>query len=98
MGMYTELILGAELKEDTPKDVIETLRYFAGEIERPEKLAVDLGMNWPILRGGSYYFAVNHPVVKMWFDDIGGSWKISSRNNIKNYGNEIENFLAWLKP
>jgi hypothetical protein len=30
---YTELIFGATLKEDTPIEVIETLRYFIGDID-----------------------------------------------------------------
>lgn len=33
MGMYTELILGVSLKEDTPNDVIEALKYMIGEVD-----------------------------------------------------------------
>lgn len=31
MGMYTELILGAELRKDTSEKVIEVLRFILGE-------------------------------------------------------------------
>lgn len=33
MGMYTELIFGADLKKDTPKNVIEALKYMIGDTE-----------------------------------------------------------------
>jgi hypothetical protein len=33
MGMYTELIFGAELKKDTPNEVIEALKYMLRETE-----------------------------------------------------------------
>ena len=52
--MYTELIFGASLKTDTPKEVIDTLRYMVGDIEQPEKLAFDSSRN-PLI-GGSHYF------------------------------------------
>lgn len=96
MGMYTELIFGAELKKETPNEVIETLRYMVGDIEKPQKLAFDADRN--PLRGGSYYFAVNKSVSKIWLDNIDNQWHISARANIKNYDNEIEQFLEWIKP
>jgi hypothetical protein len=96
MGMYTELIFGARLKKDTPNEVIETLRYLVGDIEKPEKVAIDLWRN--PLNFGSYYFAVNSPVRKMWFDEIDEKWHISTRANIKNYESDIEKFLEWIKP
>jgi hypothetical protein len=96
MGMYTELIFGAKLKKDTPNEVIETLRYLVGDIEKPEKVAIDLWRN--PLNFGSYYFAVNSPVRKMWFDEIDEEWHISTRANIKNYESDIEKFLEWIKP
>ena len=46
MGMYTELIFGASLKTDTPKEVIDTLRYMVGDIEQPEKLVFDNNPCW----------------------------------------------------
>jgi hypothetical protein len=101
MGMYTELILGASLKKDTPDSVINTLKYMAGEIdEEPEGFPFkDQSARLAyLLNHGSYYFAVNNSVVKIWQDEIGRNWRISSRSNIKNYDDEIETFLAWLKP
>lgn len=96
MGMYTELIFGASLHENTPSEVIETLRYMIGDIEKPKNLLFDSERN-PLL-GSSYYFGVNEPVNKMWFDDIDKCWHISTRCNIKNYDQDIQNFLKWIEP
>lgn len=99
MGMYTELIFGAEFKEDTPTQVIKALRYMLGELEeKPEDFPLLEGRCEWLFQGGSYYFAINNPVNKMWFDTIDNSWHISTRSNIKNYENEIETFLEWIKP
>ena len=97
MGMYTELIFGAELKEDTPDKVVRALKYMIGELEeRPFDFPLSV-CDW-LFRGGSYYFAINEPVNKMWHDEITETWHISTRSNIKNYGSDIETFLEWIKP
>ena len=98
MGMYTELIFGADLKKETPQSVIDTLSYIIGNTaDKPRDFPFPDGrLEW-LLRGGSYYFAVNEPVSKMW-EDSSGCWRISTRSNIKNYGSEIEEFLSWIKP
>jgi len=97
MGMYTELILGAKLKKDTPDTVIQSLQYLLGyRSDMPNGFPFD-GVRNP-LRGGSYYFGVTDAVYQMKYDDISEAWQISTRANIKNYNNEIENFLDWLKP
>ena len=99
MGMYTELILGAELNKDTPKLVIDSLKYMIGETEeKPDEFPLPDGRCEWLLQGGSYYFAVSSPVSKMWKDEIDRCWHISTRSNIKNYSNEIETFLEWLEP
>lgn len=96
MGMYTELIFGARLKRQTPKEVIDTLNYMCGNTEvEPENYQWRKHRN--PLRGGSYYFAVHERVTRFWHDEIAG-WTLSSRANIKNYDGEIEAFLQWIKP
>lgn len=94
--MYTELIFGAMLKTDTPKEVIDTLRYMVGNIEQPEKLAFNSNRN--PLRGGSHYFGLISGATKMYYNDIAECWVLSSRANIKNYDRDIETFLEWIKP
>jgi hypothetical protein len=99
MGMYTELIFGAELKKETPSEVIEALKYMLGETEeKPNNFPLPDGRCEWLFTGGSYYFAVNNAVCKMWLDDIDGQYHISTRSNIKNYENEIETFLEWILP
>lgn len=99
MGMYTELIFGAELKKDTPNEVIEALKYMIGETkEKPVNFPLPDGRCEWLFQGGSYYFAINNSVTKMWLDDIDKQWHISTRSNIKNYEGEIETFLEWIKP
>lgn len=98
MGDYTELILGARLKKDTPKNVIETLRFMIGDAERPEALAFETSSGRCPLRSCSYYFAVTEPITKMYYDDIAKCWILSSRASIKNHEYEIDAFLDWMKP
>lgn len=99
MGMYTELIFGAELKKDTPSQVIEALKYMIGETkEKPSDFPLPDGRCEWLFQGSSYYFAINNSVTKMWLDDIDKQWHISTRSNIKNYESEIETFLEWIKP
>lgn len=88
MGMYTELILGAELKRETPIEVIERINaYISGDTEDTSPLI-----------GASCYFAVNNSHCNFYLDHISNTWRISSRSNIRNYKGEIQSFLEWLKP
>lgn len=99
MGMYTELIFGAELKKDTPNEVIEALKYMLGEIKtKPTNFPLPDGICEWLFQGCSYYFAINKAVSKMWLDNIDKCYHISTRSNIKNYKNEIEIFLEWIEP
>lgn len=98
MGMYTELIFGASLKKGTPTNVIEALKYMTGETqEKPEDFPLPEGRCEWMFKNSSYYFGVSEPLKKMWFDEIGNSWILSTRSNIKNYEGEIETFLNWIE-
>ena len=47
--------------------------------------------------GGSYYFAgAMSPEFKN--DVVDKQWSLFARTNIKNYDNEIEKFIDWIKP
>ena len=99
MGMYTELIFGAELKKETPSSVIEALKYMLGDREdKPEDFPLSDGRCEWLFQGASYYFGISSPVNRFTFDSMCGTWQLSTRSNIKNYGGEIEEFLAWIKP
>jgi hypothetical protein len=100
MGIYTELIFGARIKKDAPKQVINTLHYLVNGRKLFEDVEIEKTVtdNRNVLNGGgSYYFGVCESLAKMWFDDIINQWIVSSRTNIKNYESEIETFLEWIK-
>lgn len=99
MGMYTELILGAELYRDTPDYVINILRYMIGEIaEKPSYFPFKEENIEYMLTKSSYYFGISESLRKIWKDNIDGKYRISVRCNCKNYNNEIDTFLSWIKP
>jgi hypothetical protein len=107
MGMYTELILGCKIKGDAPKEVIDTLKWMCESKDRPV-MEHDFPSCWPFPKDsrhkylfwmGSYYFGVTNPHPPIFeYDDNGNAWQLSTRSNLKDYGNEIESFLTWLKP
>lgn len=97
--MYTELIFGAELKSDTPNIVIESIKYMLGRIEeKPKHFPLPDGRCESLFTGSSFYFGVSSPVCSFWKEEITKNWILSTRSNIKNYFNEIECFLEWIKP
>lgn len=99
MGMYTELIFGARLKKDTPNEVISTLQYMINPTgDKPLDFQLPDGRYEHLFTMSSYYFGVQKSVREMWYDSISKSYHISTRSNTKNYGNEIETFLEWIKP
>jgi hypothetical protein len=99
MGMYTEIIFGAALKLDIPE--IKTIKKLVDGIEfdgtEPDHLFFKSSRPWLLTSGGSYYFPGNiHP--KFWKDEISELWYLHFRTSIKNYNDEIEKFLDWIKP
>lgn len=122
MGMYTELYLTVELKEDVPQDIIDILTVICGgkRLEEQERKAAkeqlpdleirlskgdlpDGGRNifssdrifW-LGSSTSYYFA-GDPIASLRKDAISRSYHMTLRGDIKNYGDEIEEFLKWLQ-
>lgn len=92
MGMYTQLLLDVELKTDTPQQVITTLEeMISGKCE-----IWDNQLNW-CFNSSSYYFN-NYSHANLWRDEINNAYKLFVYCDFKNYGNEIQILLAWLKP
>lgn len=46
----------------------------------------------------SYYFGAANPVRKFFYDNISDSYHISTRADLKNYSNQIEKFIEYIKP
>jgi hypothetical protein len=102
MGTYTEIIFGCELISEIPSVAINALKWLCGEIKRPEELPDheffnDKKNRWFLFQSGSFYFGVNKGVAEIWFSKSSNSWHVSARGNIKNYNNEIEKFLSWVR-
>ena len=101
MGMYTEIIFGAGLKENLPENIVAVIQKMVNGEElceqAPDHPFFKSGRPWLMRSGGSYYFpGTVEP--KFWFDDIGNQWFLHFRTNIKNYDSEIEKFIDWIKP
>lgn len=98
MGMYTELIFGASLKEDTPLEIIETIQQLVNCTLEEGNPNAPFFTGRNVLRGCSAYFGVSHSVVSFGKAEYCDHWELSSRASIKNYGGEIEDFLIWIGP
>lgn len=102
MGMYTELHFNSALKEDTPADVLDVLRYMVGlhgtlVALLPEHQLFQTERWKYMLRGDSYYFdADTHSTLR--YDDIANQHFLCIRCNLKNYSDEIEKFIDWIMP
>jgi hypothetical protein len=99
MGMYTELIFGAKLKEKTPATIINALKFMVGDLkDKPADFPECLNSCDGIFKEASNYFGVDNPQAKFYISNFDKRWCISTRSNIKNYDDEIETFLEWIKP
>ncbi len=95
MGTYTELVLKCRLKRDMPKEALDVFDYLFGLGEKPATLPKHNFFSLPrwelVGRCSSYY---HHPEAVNSYTE----WRIFSRSDLKNYDDEIENFLDWAKP
>ena len=95
MGSYTEIIFGVSLKSNTPKDVIDSLKFIIGKTGiKPDNCPFEDS----IFLSSSYYFGVNKPINKIWFDEVSNQCSVSIRCSLQNYKGEIAKFLSWIKP
>lgn len=99
MGMYTELVLKCQIKEDAPQEVKDVVNYLFRNQRKPERLPDHAFFScdrWDFIgKSCSYY---HHPGVVNDVNDEFGDISIFSRSDIKNYDGEIESFIDWLKP
>jgi len=106
MGMYTELVLNCELKNDPTmvrrwKPIID---YMLGNTEeKPETpdhpLFTEHGRWSWMLRSSSYYFTPysNSGLKEDNLYENKPMYFLHVKTDLKNYESEIENFLKWLK-
>lgn len=98
MGMYTELVLKADIREDIPDQVRAILRFLFTEGDRGEA-PTDLpdhpffkADRWRWIGQSSSYYHIPWAVSRYEAD------RIFSRSDLKNYGGEIALFVDWLAP
>ena len=101
--MYTELIFGATLKENTPTYITQALDSVINDrtnvnLSDEVKQFIDEYSLSKLIWCTSYYFGshINKPSCE--FDKIANTWCISFRANCKNYQDEIEKFIEFIKP
>ena len=98
MGMYTELILKVEVEKKLPQEIEEILLYLFedGDLrDLPEKLPDHEFFrckNWEFIGKSASYYHVPK-VFRMY-----KSGYIFTRCDLKNYENEIEEFIDWIDP
>jgi len=103
MGMYTEIYVKLSLKEDTPPQVIEILKYMmAMDAEIPNGKLPEHKLftksRWEFMLRCSSYYHIPSSVGKFWYDDIARQWFLVNRSDLKNYESEIEAFFDWIYP
>lgn len=104
--MYTEFHFNAALKEDTPKEVIEVLEYMVSD--EPDKYDIrpvapnhsffskSKSWNWMLLKDSHYFAADTTSTLR--FNSVINTYYLCIRCNLKNYNNEIEDFVDWINP
>lgn len=97
MGMYTEIYVNIDFKDDTPDEVINTVRAICnGDYDSPR--LQDKPSRWGCLfQNGSYYHTLTS-VGSLTFDEIGNHYSLLGKGNIKNYESEIQQFFEFIKP
>lgn len=101
--MYTELIFGATLKKKTPTYVTDALNCIINDsvttnLSDEAKQFIDEYSLSKLIWCTSYYFGAHVNKPSCYFDKIANTWCISFRGNCKNYQNEIERFIEFIKP
>ena len=101
MGMYTEVNLGLCFKKSTPNEVIDIMQCLLGDKEWDKELPKHKLFKCDrfkivLVCDSAYFDGITDS--KMEFDNIDGCYHLNVRSSLKNYGNEIENFIDYISP
>jgi len=94
--MYTEIYINVDLKKDTPDDVIKVLKAMCDQ--ECKEVLVDYPYKWICLFSNMSYYTPSTNCRFLEFDNISNQWSLLGKGDIKNYGNEIEEFFEWIMP
>ena len=101
--MYTEIYLKVRLKEDTPSEVIDILKYM---IEGDPELQVYSDLpdhplfnthRWDFMLRCSSYYHVPFNTVELRYNNIAECYYLTGRSDLKNYDGEIAKFFDWIE-
>lgn len=97
MGMYTEIFVNVDLKEETPEEVIQTLKAICEKDHESPLLNNKPGRWFMLFNNGSYY-TPSTQCAALTFDRISNNWSLIGKGDIKNYEGEIEAFFDYIRP
>ena len=97
MGMYTEIFVNVDLREDTPLDVIATLKAMC-EKDGDSPLLQKKPRRWGYMFNDGSFYTPKTECGNLTYNDISKQWSLIAKGDIKNYEGEIESFFAWLMP
>lgn len=102
MGMYTDFCFDVALKSDTPPKVVTMLNRMRDGIHTSDDLlpqhpffACD---RWPLIGHCSSAYFDAQPRFIFEKTSYSNDYVLNIRCNLKNYGDEIEHFIDWIKP
>lgn len=101
MGMYTELVLKCSVKKSSPCEVLNVINHLfnGGEdvVDVPDHEFFKCS-RWMFIGNCSSYY--HHPKTINDVHDVeySDSLHIFSRSDLKNYDDEINKFIDWVKP
>lgn len=104
MGMYTELIFEGTTMKNISKHDLAYLEYFFADVtemhlpyEKPNHPFFKTP-RWNLIGLGSSYYHLPMPVRRMFQDQVTDGYHVFLRCDLKNYDDEIQLFINWIKP
>lgn len=93
MGMYTEVYVNVDLKEDIPQKVFSVLDNVVNY-----RNSEGYPGRWAMLFGDGSYYTPLTSVNNLTYDGIREGWSLLGKGDIKNYKGEIEAFFEFIAP
>jgi hypothetical protein len=100
MGMYTEIYVNVDLKQETPDGVIRVLKAMCGKLEEGDADDALKGFpdRWHSLFSDCSYYTPRTHCKFLDYDEISKQWSLLGKGDIKNYHQEIKAFFKWILP
>jgi len=98
--MFTELYLSLELQKNLPDIELSVLKYLFDGGNEPEKLPDHpffKKVRWFLIGNCSSFYFVPMSTSHLYKAD-NGNYYLTTRFDLKDYDNEIREFLRWLYP